>query len=295
MFSYGFLRELESRSEPTFAVPLGGCKSSETLLVKKRNLTSRLCEPSVVDEVSARETGLFLSMQGLSCIPRVRFYYNDEVTEYIGLILPEKGDLMSFLERERTLSINTAMIICTRLVEAVETIHSAGYVHRDLRPDTIYFGRTGSVQFTDLRMSHRAIDRVQNDVDVVDYMAPEVLVDPGPYTNSVDLWSIGIILYEMLYGGPPFSDVTRDRNKTIYRIINSQKYLWFPEADCIESQYAQNLIRSLLQPSTRRSSLSEVKRHAFFSSIDWNHTPDVDIPCQRSPNESTIFRMRIRD
>ena len=202
---------------------------------------------------------------------------------------------MSLLEREGTLTIKKAVIICAKLVQAVETFHSNGYVHRDLRPDTIYFGNSGSIQFTDLRMCHRTVDRTQNEVDVVDYMAPEVLVDPEPYTSSVDLWSIGIILYEMLYGGPPFSDVARDRNKTIYRIINSQKYLWFPDADSVESQYAQNLIKSLLQPNRHRLCLKDVKRHAFFTSIDWNHIPDVDLPCQRSPNESTIFRMRIRD
>lgn len=100
-----------------------------------------------------------------------------------------------------------------------------------------------------------------------DYMAPEIIKGKDCSDRSVDLWSLGVILYEFLVGVPPFNDDSME--KIFDNIVNFR--LEWPnigyEEDCITPE-AADLIKKLMNPDPKkRITLSEVKKHAFFKSI----------------------------
>ena len=190
------------------------------------------------------------------------------------------GDLLTHLEAVKRMNISDAKVLASQLICAVETLHSLGYIHRNLKPDNIMFTKSGDLKLIDFGLCHRIGEVVDSSSGSVDYMAPEILSNPEPYTESVDYWSIGVILYEILFGGPPFSDEKRDRNRTIYRIIHSEKYLWFPTDEEIDMMSAISLIKQLLNtsPVDRSHFISKIKDHSFFLDLDWDRLPSCKLP-----------------
>lgn len=215
------------------------------------------------------ESVALLCLQQSPWIPRVRLVHLDDEGAYLALDLLTGGDLMMHLEAIGRFKIADARCVSAQLLACIESIHSLGWIHRNIRPENIVFNDRGELRLVNFTKSHR-LGRVRDSEGLgVDYLAPEILQNEA-YDGSVDLWSVGIILYEMLCGGPPFSDEERDRNKTIYRIMNHEKYLWFPTGNEKIPEAAVDLIKSILQPQGQRMSLTEIKKHRFFASIDWN-------------------------
>jgi serine/threonine protein kinase len=100
-----------------------------------------------------------------------------------------------------------------------------------------------------------------------EYLAPELLLGNG-YTKSVDWWTLGVLLYEMLTGLPPFYD---ENTNEMYRKI-LQDPLTFPSQDIVPGA-ARDLLTRLLERDPQRrlgaNGAAEIKAHHFFSNIDW--------------------------
>ena len=245
--------------------------STELIALKycKRN------DPGIGIDVSGdlvHEAEVLMCMCGSKWIPRIRLFTQDDHGVTLGMELFTGGDLMTHLERSGTIIIEDARIIMYNLLVALNDVHKRGFVHRDLKPENIVFDNQGHLKLVDFGLAHRIdAETVDSEYGTIDYMAPEILTDTAGYSQSCDLWSAAIILYEMLYGGPPFSDEARDRNKTIYRIIHFNKYLHFPDDGTLEpkseADQAKDLIRLLLSASSKRprSAISIVRSHPFFS------------------------------
>ncbi len=216
------------------------------------------------------EAEVLMCMSGSKWTPKLKLFVQDDVAVTLGMELCTGGDLMMHLERVGTMNLDDSRMIMYNLLLALEDLHTRGFVHRDLKPDNIVFDHRGHLKLIDFGLTHRIEGETVDSVfGTIDYMAPEILTDTVGYSHVCDIWSTGIILYEMLFGGPPFSDEARDRNKTIYRIIHSQKYLQFPSGIGNfdpELESAKDLIRMLLTCANKRpqSALGIVKSHPFF-------------------------------
>jgi len=109
-------------------------------------------------------------------------------------------------------------------------------------------------------------------VGTPNYIAPEVLQRTG-YTQSCDWWSVGIILYEMVIGAPPFH--AEDPMSTQYKVVHWNEYLVVPPRPRIAPE-TEKLIRGLITSADRRlggkEGSAEIKRHPFFTSIDFSHS-----------------------
>ena len=225
------------------------------------------------------EASVLMCIQGSEWFPTVHFSLINDGDMFLGTELLPGGDLMCHLVKHGRFDQETVRIIGSQLVQAVATLHACGFVHRDLKPDNIMFDKIGRLKLIDFGISHRIGESVDSALGSIDYMAPEIITDPSPYTESIDWWSVGVILYEMLFGGPPFSDESRDRNRTVYRIIQADKYLWFPPEDETRYSSAIDLIRQLLRPPCERiSTCEEIQKHDFFGDTDWKHLEHRKLP-----------------
>lgn len=122
------------------------------------------------------------------------------VTEYA------QGDLFQALEDDRYLPEDEVRKIAIQLIQALHMLHSNRIIHRDMKPQNILIGSKQQVKLCDFGFA-RAISHDASMLTSIKgtplYMAPE-LVQEKPYTYSVDLWSLGVILYELAVGRPPF-------------------------------------------------------------------------------------------
>jgi protein-serine/threonine kinase len=201
---------------------------------------------------------------------------------------------------------------------ALEYLHMMGFVYRDLKPENILLHATGHIRLTDFDLSKASVTPVNaymvasamgdhqpmlvaepklitnSFVGTAEYMAPEVIVGQG-YGASVDWWTFGILMYEMLYGVTPFRG--QSQTDTFDRIEKAQ--FKFPEhARCTVSKDCKNLIKKLLsrQPKKRlgyEQGAAEIKSHGFFSKITWslirNQTPPI-VPNLTEPLDLSYFR-----
>jgi len=135
---------------------------------------------------------------------------------------------------------------------------------------------------------------VYSTVGTPDYIAPEVFSQLG-YSEECDWWSVGVIMFEMLCGYPPFCS---DNSAETYRkIMNWKDHLKFPE-EIILSKDARDLIEKLLQESKSRLGVDEIKKHSFFKNIDWNtlrYNKAPFVPEVKSETDTKYFEDFVSD
>ena len=220
------------------------------------------------------------------------------------------GDLMTLLIKKGVLSEPEARFFLAETLLAIHKVHEAGFIHRDVKPDNILLTKTGHVRLTDFGLSAKteryadplvslledANDLITGDepvdgedggkrprdrraalcstVGTPDYIAPEVLLKQ-PYDKRVDFWSFGAIMYEMLFGAPPFMASTA--RATAINIIKWRVSLRFPQMPGV-SRAAVDLIMHLLCDAEHRIGFEEIKNHPFFKDVDFDHIQDTTSP-----------------
>ena len=127
------------------------------------------------------------------------------------------GDLASLLKALGCMDEKTARRYTAETILAIEYIHEYGIIHRDLKPDNLVIGRDGHIKLTDFGLSKIGLMNRTSLIEMQvtspdkqvlgtpDYIAPEVILGQC-YGPPVDWWSLGIILFEFLFGVHPFRD-----------------------------------------------------------------------------------------
>lgn len=186
------------------------------------------------------------------------------------------GELFYHLQRDKRFSEDRVRFYGAEIVLALEYLHAAGVVYRDLKPENLLLTDEGHICMTDFGLCKEGLfspeDRTETFCGTPEYLAPEVLVGHG-YGKAVDWWSFGSLLYEMLTGLPPFysQDV-----QEMYRKIMTDK-LTFPE---FVHPDARSLLEQLLERDAEKR-LTEpnlIKRHPFFKAINWELLYQKKIP-----------------
>eukprot|EP01126_Amoeba_proteus_P002874 TRINITY_DN10931_c0_g1_i3.p1 TRINITY_DN10931_c0_g1~~TRINITY_DN10931_c0_g1_i3.p1 ORF type:complete len:296 (-),score=57.79 TRINITY_DN10931_c0_g1_i3:196-1083(-) len=178
------------------------------------------------------------------------------------------GELFYHLTREKQFSEERVRFYAAEIVAAVEYLHDAGVIYRDLKPENLLLTHDGHVVMTDFGLSkeglHEPKDTTQTFCGTPEYLAPEILEGKG-YTKAVDWWSFGTLMYEMLTGLPPF--YTEDIQEMYKKILTSE--LTIPS---FIGNEAGSLLRGLLERDAdkRLQIPSKIKAHTFFTGIDWD-------------------------
>lgn len=189
---------------------------------------------------------------------------------YFVLDYANGGEMFYHLTKEKTFDENRARFYAAEITSALGYLHSEGIVYRDLKPENILLDSSGHLMLTDFGLCKEGLydqlDTTTTFCGTPEYLAPEVL-RKEPYDRCVDWWCLGAVLYEMLFGLPPF--FSRDRNE-MYDNILTQPLRLRSNA----SPEARHILEGLLSKDKCNrlgfiGGAEEVKSHEFFRPIHW--------------------------
>lgn len=167
------------------------------------------------------------------------------------------GNLYEKLCKEGPLSEMVVKKYILQLGSAVDYLHENQIIHRDIKPDNILLDLDDNIKLCDFGLSIITDDFAEDVCGTIFYMAPEV-VDAKMYDNKIDLWCIGVLVYELTTAKLPFY---HDKNSVVCKYIR-EKEPDYPEiltADCID------FIQSLLNKnSERRPTAKQIPLHNWF-------------------------------
>ncbi|EDW82277.2 uncharacterized protein Dwil_GK25713, isoform A [Drosophila willistoni] len=209
-------------------------------------------------------------------IVQLHFAFQDAKYLYMVMDFMPGGDIVSLM-RDYEIPEKWAIFYTMEVVLALDTIHNMGFVHRDVKPDNMLLDCYGHLKLADfgtcMRMGANGQVVCSNAVGTPDYISPEVLQSQGvdnEYGRECDWWSVGIFLYEMLFGETPF--YADSLVGTYGKIMDHKNSLSFPPEVEISEQ-AKSLIRAFLTDRTQRLGrygIEDIKAHPFFRNDTWS-------------------------
>ncbi|KAF7596322.1 hypothetical protein BBP40_002066 [Aspergillus hancockii] len=259
----------------------------------------------------------------------VTLYHSFQSEDYLYLCMEycSGGEFFRALQTRpgKCISEDAARFYAAEVTAALEYLHLMGFIYRDLKPENILLHQSGHIMLSDFDLSKQSgsggaptmiparsgnsatslptIDtksciadfRTNSFVGTEEYIAPEVIKGCG-HTSAVDWWTLGILVYEMLYGTTPFKG--KNRNATFGNILRDE--VPFPEHQGAQqiSNMCKSLIRKLLiKDETKRlgarAGASDVKTHPFFRQTQWaliRHMKPPMIPHQSRGTDTLNFR-----
>ena len=194
----------------------------------------------------------------------IKLYNVHEDNENINIIMEyaENGNLYELISKEKNgLNEYKAFKYFIQVVNAVYYLHNNNIIHRDIKPENILIGNDNKLKLCDFGWAKElTLENRSTFCGTVEYMAPEI-VGSENYDYSVDIWSLGILLYELLYGHSPFK---ASNTKNI--IINIKTHeLTYDDKNKKISKYCKDLIQKLLNSNPqKRLKIKDILEHPFI-------------------------------
>jgi len=233
-----------------------------------------------------------LSMINHPFIVRLGGTMQDGKNLYMMLEYVIGGELFSHLRKAGRFSNDTTRFYAGCIVMALQHLHSMDIVYRDLKPENLLLDEHGYLKVTDFGFAKKVEDRTWTLCGTPEYLAPEIIQSKG-HGKAVDWWALGILIYEMLAGYPPFYD---ENPFGIYQKILAGKIEYPRHFDV----HAKDLVRKLLSPDRSKrignlkNGAEDIKKHKWFRGFDFTallqkqQSPPI-VPEVRSPGDTRNF------
>uniref|UniRef100_A0A7N8XZU6 Ribosomal protein S6 kinase n=1 Tax=Mastacembelus armatus TaxID=205130 RepID=A0A7N8XZU6_9TELE len=208
----------------------------------------------------------------------VTLHYAFQTQSKLHLILDyvSGGEMFTHLYQRDHFPEDAVRIYIGEIILALEHLHKLGIVYRDIKLENILLDSEGHVVLTDFGLSKEFLEeekeRTYSFCGTIEYMAPEIIRGKAGHGKSVDWWSLGILMFELLTGASPFT-LEGERNsqsEVSKRILHCD-----PPFPSIIRPTAQDLLRKLLvkDPHKRLGSgprgAEDIKAHSFFKGLNW--------------------------
>ncbi|XP_003961186.1 cGMP-dependent protein kinase 1-like isoform X1 [Takifugu rubripes] len=228
----------------------------------------------------------------------VRLYRTFKDRKYLYMLLEAclGGELWTLLRDRGSFDDTTTRFYTGCVVEAFAYLHAKGIIYRDLKPENLLLDSHGYAKLVDFGFAKKIglCKKTWTFCGTPEYVAPEIILNKG-HDVSADYWSLGILMYELLTGSPPFSGP--DPMKTYNIILRGIDMVEFPKK---VTKNATNLIKKLCRdnPSERlgnqKSGVKDIQKHKWFEGFNWEGlrkgtlTPPIR-PDVSSPTDTSNF------
>ncbi|XP_074533579.1 protein kinase C, delta b isoform X2 [Halichoeres trimaculatus] len=201
------------------------------------------------------------------------------------------GDLMFHIQDKGRFDVKRATFYSAEIIVGLQFLHSKGIIYRDLKLDNVMLDKDGHIKIADFGMCKEKVFgevRATTFCGTPDYIAPEILLGLK-YTFSVDWWSFGVLVYEMLIGQSPFQG---DDEEQLFEAIRTED-VYIPR---LVNMDAKSLLELLFErdPSRRLGVVGNIRAHPFFKSINWTALEKREVeppfkPKVKSPGDCSNF------
>ncbi|WFD24726.1 cAMP-dependent protein kinase [Malassezia equina] len=212
--------------------------------------------------------------------------FQDPTFLYLVMDFVPGGELFTLLRHSRRFPAQVAKFYISEVALAIDFLHKHNIVYRDLKPENILIAADGHLKLIDFgfaKITTQSNGMCWTLCGTPDYLAPEIIRARG-YNSSVDWWSVGVLLFEMLAGYPPFYTDDSNPIKLYEKILAG--YVQYPSFFEVG---AKDLLKSLLTAdlSKRFGNLARGSRdifsHMWFAEIDWDCLYRKEIPAPYVP------------
>lgn len=232
-------------------------KATDKIFVIKVMSKQNIIEQKMVEQIN-REVEIMYKLNH-SHIVKLYNHFEDEDNLYLVMHYASKGQLYSLLKKQNRFDQRTTAQYMRELISAIAYLHSFNppIIHRDIKPENILLDENGRLKLADFGWSNYENKKRTTYCGTPEYLAPEMIKKEG-HDNTVDIWDLGVLMFELLTGHPPFSGSNQSE---LFLNIKKHKIQWpddFPPL-------AKNLISKILKQNPKeRVTLDEILSHAWF-------------------------------
>lgn len=282
MGGFGRVELIQLRTDKT--------KSFALKCLKKKHIVDTKQQDHIISEKN-----LLLECKTIF-VTRLYKTYKDSKFVYMLMEVCLGGELWTIMRDRGCFDNNTSKFFVACVVEAFDYLHRKGIVYRDLKPENLLLDSDGYVKLCDFGFAKKIGHgkKTWTFCGTPEYVAPEIILNKG-HDLSADYWSLGILMFELLTGAPPFSGA--DPMQTYNLILRGMDMVEFPRKI---NKSAQHLIKKLGRdnPAERigyqRDGLRDIKKHKWYQGFDWiglsskRVTPPI-VPRIKNPTDASNF------
>ncbi|KAJ3448919.1 ribosomal protein S6 KINASE [Anaeramoeba flamelloides] len=250
----------------------------KVMLVKKKDTEEVYAMKSLQKGMLADHQQISHTMSERNVLMRVNhpflvgLQYSFQSPEKLYMVLDyvPGGELFTRISDEGRLTNKSTQLYAAEILLALDHLHKMDVVYRDLKPENILLDKEGHIKITDFGLVKTDLNKkfggkTNSFCGTPEYLAPEIILDI-PYDETIDWWSFGILLYEMLVGTPPY--YSEDHEETFELILKAKLKIPFYVED-----EARDLITKLLNRNHEKrlgvKGVEQIKKHEFFADLDW--------------------------
>ena len=229
-------------------------------IIEKNSLKDDRSKQNIINEITLQKS--FDHPK----IVKVKKYAEDDKKIYILLELCKNNTLEHLIRKRGHLTEIETKCYIFQLIQGIKYLHNKNIIHRDLKPSNIFLDDKLELKIGDFGFVGKLNNEKERRYTVCGtpaFMAPEIIDKrKRGYSLDVDIWSLGIIMYNLLTGQLPFNGNSKEPNQLYDKILNQK--LEFPQYPKI-SNVAQNLLTQILEKNPKkRPGLNQILYHDFF-------------------------------